>query len=68
MTGQPAPAAVDTPCIGICDIDGASGLCIGCLRNIDEIIAWGGLTPDQRRAIIADLPGRKPTLGPAAQS
>lgn len=59
--GHPAP--IDTPCIGICDIDTASGLCIGCLRDIDEIIAWGGMPPDRRRAIMAELPGRKGRIG-----
>jgi uncharacterized protein len=33
-------------------------MCTGCLRSIDEITAWSRMTPDARRAVMADLPGR----------
>lgn len=48
----------DTPCIKICVIDPASRLCIGCLRTLDEIAAWSGLPPEDRRRIMAQLPAR----------
>ena len=28
---------METPCIDDCEMDGASGLCLGCGRSIDEI-------------------------------
>ncbi|MBK4217092.1 DUF1289 domain-containing protein [Paracoccus caeni] len=37
-------------------------LCIGCYRSIDEIIGWAGMTDQQRRRIMAELPARKPLL------
>ncbi|MDO9217322.1 MAG: DUF1289 domain-containing protein, partial [Lacisediminimonas sp.] len=31
-----------SPCIDICRMEQHTGLCVGCLRTIDEITAWGG--------------------------
>lgn len=47
-----------SPCINICQMDAHSGLCIGCYRNIDEIIAWSSATEDQRRAVWRELKRR----------
>ncbi|CAG2126694.1 DUF1289 domain-containing protein [Cupriavidus plantarum] len=49
---------VPSPCINICRMDAATGYCEGCLRTIDEIVAWGGADDATRRAIWAQLPGR----------
>jgi uncharacterized protein len=51
-------AEVDSPCVKVCVIHPQARLCVGCLRSIDEIAAWGRMTPDARREIMADLPGR----------
>jgi len=29
-----------SPCVGVCEIDLQSQLCIGCLRSTDEIAMW----------------------------
>ncbi|MHA6345131.1 DUF1289 domain-containing protein [Roseivivax sp. CAU 1761] len=50
---------IDSPCIDICVIDPKSRLCRGCLRSIEEITAWGGMSPEQRRAVMAELPQRR---------
>jgi predicted Fe-S protein YdhL (DUF1289 family) len=51
-TGQsPQPAfagQVASPCISICRIDTASGLCTGCARTIDEIARWGSMGGEER--------------------
>ncbi|WP_312435132.1 DUF1289 domain-containing protein [Janthinobacterium sp.] len=39
-----------------------SGLCEGCLRTLDEIIAWGKADDDFKRAVWAQLPGRESLL------
>ena len=44
-------ASVASPCISVCRIDEASGLCVGCLRTLDEIAAWARLDDDARRAV-----------------
>jgi predicted Fe-S protein YdhL (DUF1289 family) len=49
---------VESPCIDVCRIDVATGLCEGCLRTIDEIAAWGTLDASARRAILDRLPQR----------
>jgi predicted Fe-S protein YdhL (DUF1289 family) len=41
-----------SPCREICRM-GTDGLCDGCGRTLDEIIAWLGLTPGQRRTVMA---------------
>ena len=51
---------LETPCIDICTIDEATGLCKGCYRTIDEIAGWASMTAEQRRAIMAILPQRHP--------
>lgn len=53
---------IDSPCIKICVIHPAARLCTGCLRSIDEITTWSKLTPEARRTIIQELPGRRSTL------
>lgn len=56
-------AAPLSPCVNICVMHPREGLCVGCLRTMDEIIAWGSLTDARRREIMADLPARKPRVG-----
>lgn len=53
MTVPPLPPGrpVPSPCINICRIDAASGLCEGCLRNIDEIATWSLLDDEEKRAV-----------------
>ncbi len=50
---------VASPCISVCRMDDASGLCIGCLRTLDEIAAWSLLDADDKRAVLAALPIRR---------
>jgi predicted Fe-S protein YdhL (DUF1289 family) len=44
-----------TPCIGACKIDPVAGLCRGCGRTRDEIIAWKNLTEPERLEIMRGL-------------
>ena len=52
--------AMQSPCIGVCEIDLISGFCRGCGRDSKEIAAWGILDARQRREILAQLPARLP--------
>ena len=45
--GEPVPS----PCISVCRMDAASGLCEGCFRTIDEIIAWGRQDDEAKRQV-----------------
>jgi hypothetical protein len=50
--------AVASPCVHLCSIDPASGLCAGCGRTLAEIGAWMRLSGKERHAIMQALPGR----------
>jgi hypothetical protein len=54
-----ATAASASPCVDICRMDRASGLCEGCLRTIDEIAAWSRLDEAGRAAVLQQLPARR---------
>lgn len=51
-----------SPCRKLCVIHPESGLCIGCLRTVEEIAAWPAMTPEERRARMAELPAREGRL------
>lgn len=61
----PAPSApelqspVPSPCINLCQMAPDTGLCRGCLRTIDEIVAWGGAGDDYKRAVWAEIRRRE---------
>ena len=58
----PQASGVASPCTSVCRIDDASGLCVGCLRTLDEIAAWSVLDDDARRTVLASLPARRAWL------
>jgi predicted Fe-S protein YdhL (DUF1289 family) len=47
-----------SPCVAICTIDGASGLCRGCKRTASEVGRWISMTDEERERVMAELPGR----------
>ena len=53
---------IETPCIKVCVVDPDTGFCIGCGRTRIEIGSWLGLSPAQRRDIMAELKQRVETL------
>ena len=50
---------VPSPCINLCQMEPATGLCKGCLRTIDEIVAWGSAGDDYKRAVWAEIRRRE---------
>lgn len=42
---------VTSPCVSRCKIHPDSGLCQGCLRTIDEIVAWRQADDEYKRAV-----------------
>jgi predicted Fe-S protein YdhL (DUF1289 family) len=53
------PENVPSPCVKVCVLDRATGLCRGCLRSIDEIADWVEMTADQKRATLARIDERR---------
>ena len=61
-----AQRGVASPCINVCRMDAASGLCEGCLRTLDEIAAWGTMDDGDKRVVWQRLEQRRaawPQLG-----
>jgi len=57
---RPLPSsAVPSPCISVCRMNDATGLCEGCLRTIDEIAAWSVLDDAQRRGVLEAIEWRR---------
>ena len=56
--------SLPSPCIDVCRMDPASGLCDGCLRTLDEIAAWSIASDEQQRQILAAIAQRRATLSP----
>jgi hypothetical protein len=49
---------IETPCIKVCVLDPASGLCQGCGRSLEEIARWGSMSAEERRRLIVELKAR----------
>ena len=52
-------AAVESPCVRVCEIDAASGFCRGCGRTLAEISQWSRYTPAEQRALLDELARRR---------
>ena len=48
-----------SPCISVCQIEEATGWCLGCRRTIDEIRDWIIMSPEERRRLLEELPLRR---------
>lgn len=55
----PRSQLLASPCVGICELDPVTGLCVGCARDRDEIAAWRDLDPAHRERIWSELPRRR---------
>ena len=54
MTGR-APS----PCVDICRMNPARGLCEGCYRTLDEIAAWSRMSDQEKFSVLAQLDARR---------
>lgn len=59
------PRSIATPCVMVCTVDGASGLCLGCLRTLAEIATWSRMSDEERATIMSELEGRRGLVDPA---
>lgn len=57
------PSPVPSPCISVCRMSPATGLCEGCRRTIDEIAAWSRMEDPEKRAVWALIDERRARLG-----
>ena len=59
MSPIASESRVPSPCISVCEMDAATGLCAGCLRTLDEIAAWSVLDDAEKQAVLKRLPLRR---------
>jgi hypothetical protein len=58
------PEYVPSPCVQVCTLDPASGLCRGCLRSVQEITNWLEMTAEEKRATLARVEQRRTQTQP----
>lgn len=51
--------SIPSPCIAVCQIDNANGLCLGCHRSIDEIREWPILSAEEKQRILDSIAAKK---------
>jgi predicted Fe-S protein YdhL (DUF1289 family) len=56
------PIPRHSPCVGVCTLDPASGWCLGCGRNTDEIARWSTMDEAQQLDCWSKPPRRLATL------
>ena len=54
---------IPSPCVGVCRLDLATGLCAGCMRTLDEIAAWPAASSAERLVIVQKLRARRRAAG-----
>lgn len=52
-------APIKTPCVQVCFVDPAAGVCVGCFRTMEELGRWTKYSDGEREAILAALPQRQ---------
>jgi uncharacterized protein len=50
--------AVVSPCINVCQMNPETGLCMGCLRTLDEIAGWLDFSDARKREVLAQIAAR----------
>lgn len=50
---------IPSPCIRLCRIDEEKQVCIGCLRTLGEIAAWGRYTEVEKQRVYEHISIRK---------
>ena len=59
---------VYSPCVGVCQLDRVSKLCLGCLRTADEIAIWRDAGGEVRRSILERVRRRWESATPSERN
>lgn len=60
--GHMKTAAIKSPCVKVCVVDGPTGWCLGCGRTLKEISQWSQYTDQQRDDVMVSLKARMDEL------
>jgi predicted Fe-S protein YdhL (DUF1289 family) len=63
VRAQAKAHSLPSPCISVCTMNLANGLCRGCLRTIDEIADWSTMSDAEKRAVWARIEARATAQG-----
>ena len=50
---------IESPCIGLCELDKTGAFCIGCFRTINEITNWKTFSEEEKTTTLKLLKKRK---------
>ena len=50
---------IASPCISVCQVDDATGYCIGCYRSMDEIRDWPIMSAAEKTEVLSRIAERK---------
>lgn len=53
---------VPSPCVSLCKMDVERQYCMGCLRTIEEIMAWSRADDDYKRTVWQEIARRRDTV------
>jgi predicted Fe-S protein YdhL (DUF1289 family) len=53
---------VPSPCVSLCKMSQDTGFCEGCMRTIDEIIAWSTASNQFKREVWVEIRRREADL------
>ena len=56
---QQRNAASDSPCVQVCSLHPDGSYCLGCLRTVEEIGAWGSYSDSERDVVLRELETRR---------
>jgi uncharacterized protein len=59
---------VPSPCINVCRMNAASGLCDGCQRTLAEIATWASMGESDKREVWRQLAQRRAAIARAGPS
>lgn len=45
----------ESPCVGLCQLDGDRRACLGCGRTLNEIATWSRMSVAEKRAVLERL-------------
>jgi len=58
---------IQSPCVAKCGVN-EDDICMGCYRNIDEIVGWSKADDAFKAQVWKKIPGRKAELGKGVNS
>lgn len=62
MIQEQLMSSIASPCINVCTLNAANGLCDGCFRTIDEISVWSRASETEKRNILSAVSHRREAL------